>query len=300
MKMKYRISVIVALLTGNMQGVVIDADYSKGREIMDGHVNLIQGMSTLEYLNKSPCWDVVATSTNLVLKPNPAKPRFMVCDRSKINEDSRMKLELPRDMYYDPSYGFTFRRAESYIGNNEDVILTPDREIVIEASTGDGYLPIIFTPVSFKNRLKGFRVTENAGWMWLVYDNDGNVGVTNVGTHVSKYVALSDTPTDMTEDDVETIMEWTANEDGYYRGEWKTYERGGKSGMGGEGVVDTAPPTETPPAVAPEEPPTREPPAPVVVDGGEGNGRHPRRWHYAILPLALCLCGIVYFARRKK
>jgi len=87
------------------------------------------------------------------------------------------------------------RGTAEYAANNEALILTPDQE----TSIYEHHASVRFIPVSFKSKKKGFRIIDR-----FAYDG--------VKSYVA-YVALSDKPTEASEDDVEMIMEG---------GEWKT------------------------------------------------------------------------------
>ena len=94
-----------------------------------------------------------------------------------------------------------FRSSADYIRNNEPLILTPDNK---EVCLGQQHTRIHFTPVSYRNGLKGFRITD------IFYGAPYGLRTNNV-----LYVTLSDTPIEVGENDVETIKD---------KGEWKTYE----------------------------------------------------------------------------
>ena len=89
-----------------------------------------------------------------------------------------------------------------FSGNNEALILTPDNE----ARISDGHhAGVSLVPVSFKNKKKGFKVTH-----FFNARSFGGGERSNTG-----YVALSDMPTEVNEEDVEMIMKDR---------EWKTAE----------------------------------------------------------------------------
>ena len=130
------------------------------------------------------------------------------------------------------------RRTGEYVENNEALIVTPDEEVEI-AEYGSG---IRLTPISFKDGKKGFRVMSGNN---KVYPCGGM-------KHDFGYIALGDTPTPMSADDVEMIWESRLDNTGNPTG-WKRFE--------GDQVMAYPPPLETPPVQAkPPEPPP-EPPA---------------------------------------
>ena len=76
---------------------------------------------------------------------------------------------------------------------DEEFVLPADQQTKLS----DGrHLDMIFTPASFENQQKGFRV------LYLVDDRWGGYTTNYLG-----YVALNDTPIEVGEDDVEMIME---------------------------------------------------------------------------------------------
>jgi len=87
-----------------------------------------------------------------------------------------------------------------FAGNNEALILTPDKETSVAGHHHGG---LFFTPVSLKNKGTGFRVTHTFNARSFGDGVKQNTG----------YIALSDKPTEVNEKDVEMIME---------KGEWKT------------------------------------------------------------------------------
>ena len=265
--MKNYTTVIIALLASTtLQGSVPSNRSIQAEDIEKWNRFLEMGM--VEYLDSMPWWDAVtATPTNIVLKPNPERPHFEVYDMSRKNEAVRYELEIPKDIFYQSPLIFIGRGAEWYVGHNEDIVLTPDREIVIGDNSGNA-ANMVFTPVSFKNEQKGFRMMREMDWYWLTPP----LVAMNI-----KYLALGDEPREMTEDDVETIMEWTANEDGEYHGEWKTYEK-------------------PPPATAPEDTPSANSPPPVVITR---SGTTKQSILLMGIGIVACFLAILYFLRKK-
>ena len=153
------------------------------------------------------------------------------------------------------------RHASEYIENDEMLILTPDKETRFSGRHGRA----LWTPISLKNNLKGFRIITTFHW-WP------NPTTTNA----IAYLALSDTPVEVGEEDVEMIME---------AGEWVKYgkpqpetEKGETTSPVKKGGAATLPPSR---------------------DDGQGNAQSkPNLWLY--VGVSLCaLCAILYFLRRK-
>ena len=92
------------------------------------------------------------------------------------------------------------RETAEYVANNEALSLTPDNEVRIFDGHHAG---VSLVPVSFKDKKKGFKVTHTFN-----ASSFGDGMKRNTG-----YVALSDTPTEVSEEDAEMIMK---------DGEWKT------------------------------------------------------------------------------
>jgi len=92
------------------------------------------------------------------------------------------------------------RDTGEYVANNEALILTPDKEAWL---FDGGHANVSLVPATFKNKKKGFRVTSTFNAKSFGGDLKSNTG----------YVALSNTPIDVGEDNVEMIMK---------DGEWKT------------------------------------------------------------------------------
>ena len=232
-------------------------------------VNNSQGIDVSELLEKYGCTALVSvTSTNLTITFKSAG--FVVSGK--------------------PIRGMARRSAE-YAENNEDLVLTPDEETRLVQRDAS----IVFEPVAYKNQKKGFRIRD------IVYPHfHGQEGVTNVA-----YIALSDTPIEVNEDDVEMILETKRNRAGYPTGEveWKKFER--------EGSAQVSPSLEAVQPVAqakPPEPPTATPPAPVetpdpVVEDetSEGEAQTPSRlWYYVAILSVLCAGTALWFIRKKR
>ena len=162
-----------------------------------------------------------------------------------------------------------YRVLESY----EELTLTPDQAVRIFERHGQMEL----TPVSFKNQQKGFRVKDRH---WGPHGETTNIA----------YVALSDTPVQVSEDDVEgeiprppppppepdpAILDLIAR-----HGEKKAME-----------IVAFAE------AFARTNQQGRATSPPVEEEGGAAASPPSRLWLY--VGIALCLFPILYFLRRK-
>ena len=168
----------------------------------------------------------------------------------------------------------TSRSTAEYAEANEPLILTPDQG----ASISDGYhSSLIFTPVSFQDKRKGFRVICQAN---LLSVGDGL-------KHWFGYVALSDTPVEVGEDDVEMILEG---------GEWIPFEGNtiwqDRPGWKNRNEAETSEAQETPPII--------EDPETATQDEGRATASAPSRlWLYVVI--ALCtLSAVLWLARKKR
>jgi len=213
----------------------------------------LSGEDGFEKREDIPVFDsVLVTSTNLLGKHHPSN-YFWAIRRSS---EQRDRLFHPGSV----------------------LVLTPDQETWV--SGRDAYM--IFTPVSFKNHLKGFK------GLYITHHFETK-------TNNIVYVALSDTPIEVGEEDVEMIME---------NGEWKKYE---------------TPPMPVPISLpdpdeeAQETPPIPDEPVtanvataslPLTEDGTQRleavatiDTPPSRLWLYALIPLAL---AILWLAHRKR
>ena len=175
-----------------------------------------------------------------------------------------------------------YSSSADYIKNNEALILTPDSKTVCLLQQ---HTRVHFTPVSYRNGLAGFRITD------MFTGAPYGLRTNNV-----LYVALSDSPIEVGEEDVAMVKD---------KGEWKTFER--------EGEVATSPPsreavktiTQTkspePPAVIPPEP--IEVPDVVTEDKPSEDGvtaTPPSRfWLYILIPLILAALWVVKRKRKR-
>ena len=140
--------------------------------------NKMVGMNGIEYLQNHRWFDVVSvTPTNLSLK--------LISDNLYIdNDDLKRKYQNPKA----PPFAPFDRRSSEFIKNNELLVLTPDQ--VTTFSTRRHSL-LYFTPVLFKTQEKGFQIRMEVHYLET--------------TTTTMYFALSDTPKEVDEDDVEMI-----------------------------------------------------------------------------------------------
>ena len=178
---------------------------------------------------------------------------------------------------YRVDHNGTSRSTGEYAENNEALILTPDKETnLIEYHSS-----YRLTPVSFKDKKKGFRIIDQFN---AISFGDGII--CNIG-----YVALSDTPVEVGDDDVEMILE---------NGEWVKFE----GNKGWESIPQDKivfPPRVSEPQPAAQETPPGPAEAPANVAEGEPSEEKTgagNRWLYALIPL--CLLAILYFLRKKR
>ena len=139
----------------------------------------VQGMDGVEYLKNRGWFESVSvTQTNLSLKFISPPPIRCFVRQGNV---SRAAMEL--------------------VENDEAWVLNLDQEARI---TIGGHSRTVFIPVSFKNQQKGFKIIKTSYWF---------PGPTV--TNAIAYLALSDIPIEVGEDDVEMIM---------VNGEWVKYE----------------------------------------------------------------------------
>ena len=142
-------------------------------------VNSMFGMDGVEFLKNHPWFDSVSVSPT----------HLMISMSSKGSKPINWSEEEYKRRY-------TVER-----------VLTPDAE----SSVGWGDIRIAFKPVSFKNQYKGFRVT----WMPMGIAAEQALFSHRPPSEIV-YLALSDTPMTMGEDDVAMVMdngEWVKAED---------------------------------------------------------------------------------------
>ena len=205
-------------------------------------VNDLLGTDVSELLKKYGCKALVSnTSTSLVIKFQSAG--FAVSGR--------------------PMRGMA-RRSADYAANNDDLVLTLDEETKLVQR----HASIIFAPVSYKSKQRGFRITE-------VFDTRSfGHGITSNIT----YLALSDAPVKVGEDDVAMIME---------NGEWKKFER--------EVDVIASPPSCEKTVTITQD----ETPAGVAEDEqNEEKSKVSNLWLYAII--VLCIFSVILWVVKKR
>ena len=216
---------------------------------------IVHGEYDLFELDKQfPFESVIVTPTNLMIKFTVG--HYGISDLDDISRDFRPK------------------RSSAYAGENEALVLTPTTRV----GMGDFHVGYRFTPVVFKNQHKGFkifyRVTPPA------------VTPTTPIKSNFWYVALSDTPMEVGEKDVEMIMEKER--------EWVKYERQGdtESPALNNIVVDPQP------EIAFDTPPPHDVvPPPVETDSTPSPQFSP--WLYFGIGILACLLAIAYFLRKK-
>ena len=291
MKKKCYIGIVMMLLAGSMQGSIPSHLYREATEEDVMKLNLSLEIGMLEKLDSYGWWDVIAvTPTNLILRPIPDAPGFRVYDMSRIHPDLEDEPLWLRRRTYPVDIPF-FREVGDYLENGEDIIFTPDRVMEIERPE---MWPLVFTPVTFKNKAVGFRLTQELNWYWLIPP---------LKATYAKYLALGDPPVEMTEDDVETILDWKPNEDGVYAGGWKTYEEYKLATK--SNTDDVGHPT---PGVEPAPPDKPDTPPDKPGNGGTGTAppvtqpepRQPNLWLFVAIGAFLFLCAIVFLMRKKK
>ena len=130
-----------------------------------------QGMDGLEYLKNNRSFEsITVTSTNLVLRFVSDPPHFSVIQ------------------------GGGVRPARTYVENDEYLILPQDQETIFTDMHHSG---TVFTPVSYKNQHKGFRIRRQS--------RPPIISVETPIRNTFAYFALSDTPMEVGKDDVERI-----------------------------------------------------------------------------------------------
>jgi len=155
-----------------------------------------------------------------------------------------------------------YGKASEYAKRDEPIILTTDQKTTFASR----HVFITFTPVSFKNQHKGFRIAER---------HEPPASHRHLAGTSFFYLALSDVPIEVSEDDVEMILE---------NGEWKKVER--------EGGAEASPPSRS-----------NAKKGKATVDDEQGEGRATasppsRLWLYAVI--ALCTLSAVLWLARKK
>jgi len=164
----------------------------------------------------------------------------------------------------------------------EELLLTPDKKTTLS----DGrHVDVIFTPATFQNQMKGFRILH------VMDDRLGGYITTCLG-----YVALSDPPTEVHEDDVEMIMESKRDSIGVYTGEmkWKAYEKSQPVPKAESEVQEPSPNREEPVTATQDKVPVN-----VAEDGqDEEKSKASSLWLYALIPL--CLLAVLWVVKRRR
>jgi len=156
---------------------------------------------------------------------------------------------------------------------NEELVLSQDRET--ELSDGR-HVRTVFTPITFMSQQKGFKISL------ILYGAGYGLGQTN---HVT-YLALSDTPVKVGEDDVDMIM---------VSGEWKKFEK--------DGGAQVSPPSReaVQPVTQETQPDPTEIPDNVTEDEqNEEKNKANNFGLYALIPLFLCAGTLLWFIRKKR
>ena len=223
----------------------------------------LRGAYEFEIQKDSNSFSVIVTSSNLVLHFN----------------DGGWVVLPDIDVVL---FGSAIKRSQEYVENNESLMLTPNKRARIYQRDGS----FSFTPVSFRNGQKGFRVFDQTSSNFVENDE----WVFRVETNI-QYVALSDTPVQVGEDDVEMILEKEG---------WVKYEKpkpaiadegGGAAAPhpAKSGNSDGIPTVESDGGFQPSEPTDTIPPT---------TGNHCHVWLY--VGISLCaLCAVLYVIRRE-
>ena len=226
-------------------------------------VNTILGMDGIEYLSTSTWFNSTAiTPTNITLTFHSYGNAFCIWK----DDDDRNGRWLQYD---------------------EEFVLSPGQRYTLSDCR---HVRMFFTPVVLKNQRNGFQI---------VYQVDNRRDHDRYVTEYKGYVALSDTPVPVGEEDVEMIME---------NGEWKKFEREAPASPPSHETpkpdnAETETPVETiveQTRIIEDEP---SPPPPVIASvpakqpSPEPEQEVPppsRLWLYIILPLLLAIGGILY------
>jgi len=240
----------------------------------------LPGADGIEYLKTMHYIDVVTvTPTNLSLKF-----KTVLGDIRIIQDDSWRKYD---DALKTNASAVPWRLTSEFIQNDEPLILPPEQET--RMSRADSGLVLILTPVFFKNQQNGFKITS------IRFDS-------RIGRRMNDhgYIALSDTPVQMGDEDVKMIMD---------KERWERFEPPAKPEVKGGAMVSPpsreavqpvpqATPSE-PPAVTPSASPPEEMPDDVAEDEpSEEKNKASNFWLYVIISFC-ALSVIFYFLRRK-
>ena len=229
-------------------------------------VNGVQGKDGIEFLQNSGYFTAVTvTSTNLTLKFHSI--------------GSGLMINRPE--------GFSRIRPLEY---DKEFTLTPDRVTVLSSF----HYTLLFTPVSYKNQHAGFRITE-----FIDHHSFGGGEFINY-----MYLALSDTPIEVGEDDVDTIMEMDMRLSGWQRtenGEWEMEPVEWKPYVKSPSASEPETPEEPPPVITEGED-TSPPPVIASISAKQSSptdeqGKSVCLWLYGII--ALIICAVLYLFHRK-
>ena len=221
------------------------------------------GMGGVTYLENHVWFDSVSvTSTNLTLVFSFRRDSVATV----VQDDSYRKYQ---EAYKTNAWATPWR----VMGDGDALVLTPDQ--TTRLAIRDAKRSVIFTPVSFKNQQKGFRLSE------VSYHPHEWFSTNHCG-----YVALSDTPVQVSEDDVEMIME---NE------EWVKYAK--PLPVPKEKVTPQtsplSPKSATPPQAAPQ--------PDAAEDAQPQTQPQPRiLWPYALIPPCAVFLAALWVVRKKR
>ena len=226
-------------------------------------VNTMQGSDRSDFAKKfdPKGWyaSVSVTSTNLVLEFPLDKARLLVVQKRGGARESHVSE------------------------HGEKLTLTPNCETVL---TDGHHVAKYLIPVEYKNKLRGFKIID---------EFDARSFGRDVMTNSIIYVALSDTPIEVGEEDVEAVIEWARRKDGSWYGEWKPYVPSHPTAE----KDDVATPEEIPSVIEPTPstiPPSHEELPPVTATETKSFNL----WLYlGIGTLAFLLGGILWFVRKK-
>jgi len=206
-----------------------------------------QGMDGIESLEKRKLFEsIIVTPTNLTI-------RFS-------EEGQGHRVSYPDHRISIPSRG-----THDYVKKNEALVLTPDKRVNIFEFHGC----FAFTPVTFKNQGKGFRIMET-------FDARSLRG--GLMTNSIAYVALSDTPVQVGEDDVEMILE---------NGEWVKFKREVEA-------QDTPPSRKKNVTVTNDETPVN------VAEDEPSEEKNKTNMFWLCVVIFHCLLAILWLARKKR
>jgi len=178
------------------------------------------------------------------------------------------------------------RGTAEYAENNEALILTPDKE----TSIFEHHANVRFTPVSFKNEEKGFRIIMEFNASSFGHGVERNIA----------YVALGDTPIPMSASDVEMIMDGEQNRFAFLssHAKWKKFNR--ETSIQPSSIYRKAVPPEPPP-----EPPAVTPPEQIetpdkITEDEQDEEKNKASKFWLCVVIFHCLLAILWLARKKR